>query len=64
MREFEVCWTYEQDFATIIEGNSEKEVRQKFLDGDFDSCVVDENDGSVVDGSLEVFDMNDQTVTR
>lgn len=36
---------YEQDFSTIIEGNSEEEVRQKFRDGDFDTGEVNEDDG-------------------
>ncbi len=59
MKEFQVCWAYEQDFSTTIESNSEEEVRQKFLDGDFDTGEVNEDDGRVVDGSLEVLAIDD-----
>ena len=58
MKEFQVCWAYEQDFSTTIEGDSEEEVRQKFLDGDFDTGEVNEDDGRMVDGSVEVFEIN------
>ncbi len=59
MKEFQVCWAYEQDFSTIIEGSSEEEVRQKFLDGDFDTGEVNENDGRMVDGSVEISEVNE-----
>ena len=58
MKEFQVGWAYEQDFSTIIEGNSEEEVRQKFIDGDFDTSEINEDDGRMVDGSVEVFEIN------
>ena len=54
MKKFQVCWAYEQLFSTILEGNSEEEAQQKFLDGEFDGCEVEEHDGRIVDGSLEV----------
>lgn len=56
MRKFEVCWAYEQDFSTIIERSLEQEARQKFLDGD--RYEVYEHDGRMVDGSVEVFEIN------
>jgi len=54
MTAFEICWIYEQDFSTIIEAGSAEEVRQKFVDGDFDAGAVDELDGRLVDGSIDV----------
>ncbi len=59
MKEFQVCWAYEQDFSTIIEGNSEEEVRQKFIDGDFDTSEINEDDGRMVDGSVEISEVNE-----
>lgn len=59
MKEFQVCWTYAQDFSTIVEGRSEKEARQKFLDGDFDTGEVNEDDGRMVDGSIEISEINE-----
>ena len=54
MRKFEARWIYEQDFSTIVEGNSEEEVRQRFLDVDCDRYEIYENNGRIVDGSLEI----------
>ena len=54
-----MCWTYEQDFSTIIKGNSEEEVRQKFFGGDFDTGDVYDEDGRMIDGSVEISEINE-----
>ncbi len=59
MKEFQVCWAYQQDFSTTIEGHSEEEVRQKFIDGDVDTGEINEDDGCMVDGSVEVLAIDD-----